>query len=187
MSDRSVQRPLPSYSAVLLTLGAASIHFAAAQEHFSESLLFGIFFVCLGFAQAGLAIALVVAPSRRLYAVALGGTLAVITLWLLSRTTGLPIGAKPWRPEEIGLPDLAATLMEAISCILFVLRIRRLSPRHRGRIRVGLRTLPALLFAPLLAFAGVGGLLNPMPPAFSAAPPVPGVASTSVKIGRAHV
>ncbi len=179
MSDQRLQRPLPSYSAVLLTLGAAAIHFAVAPEHFTEYVPYGIFFVGLGLAQVGLAIALIFRPTRRAYAIALGGTLAVIAVWLLSRTTGIPLGPRPWRAEEITTTDLAATLMEAITCLLFGLRLRRLSPR-RGHVRMALRTLPAVLFAPLLAFVGVGGALSPMPAAFSAAPPVTGVASTSV-------
>ena len=180
MSDRNLQRPLPSYSAVLLTLGAAAIHFAVAPQHFTEYLPFGIFFVCLGIAQVGLAIALLIASSRRLYVVALVGTLTVIAIWLISRTTGLPIGPTPWHAEDITFTDLAATVMEAVSCVLFLLRVRRLSSRRRGRVRIALRTLPAFLFTPLLAFAGVGGALSPMPTAFNAAPPLPGVATTSV-------
>lgn len=164
---------------MLLTLGAAAIHFAAVPEHFSLYLPYGIFFVLLGAAQVALAVLLLVAPSRRLYGIALAGTLVVIAIWLTSRTLGMPIGPRPWRPEEMALPDTAATLMESISCVLFVLRLRRLSPR-RGRVRIALRTLPAVLFAPLLAFGGVGGEMSPMPLAYNAAPPVPGVASTSV-------
>src|SRR5215831_3043794 len=104
-----------SNSAVLMTLGVAAIHLAAAPEHFSEYLPYGVFFVLLGAAQIALAIALLIAPSRRLYASAIAGTLAVTGVWLLSRTTGLPLSPLPWRPEAIAFPDFAATLMEAIT------------------------------------------------------------------------
>ena len=184
MSVGTVQRPLASYSAALLTLGAAAIHIAVAPEHFFVYVPYAVFFVCIGVAQVALAAALLIAPSRRLYTFALAGTLAVIGIWLLSRSAGLPIGPTPWRPEAITATDLAATLMEAIACILFVLRLRRLSPR-RGRVRVALRTTPAVLFAPLLAFVGVGGAMAPMPVAFSAAPAAAGVVSTSVPDLRA--
>jgi FtsP/CotA-like multicopper oxidase with cupredoxin domain len=169
----------PSYSAALLTLGAAAIHFAVAPEHISEYLLYGIFFILLGAAQVALAVALVVAPSRRLYAVALFGTLTVIGIWLMSRTTGLPIAPQPWRPETIAFTDFAATLLEAIACVLFILRVRRRPARRRGRVRLALTTLPALVFAPLMAFGGVGGALTPMPAAYDAAPFVSGQTSTS--------
>jgi len=169
----------PSYSAALLTLGAAAIHFAVAPDHISEYLLYGIFFILLGAAQVALAVALVVAPSRRLYAVALLGTLTVIGIWLMSRTTGLPIAPQPWRPETIAFTDFAATLLEAIACVLFILRVRRQPTRRRGRVRVALTTLPAAVFAPLMAFGGVGGGLTPMPAAYNAAPFVAGQTSTS--------
>jgi hypothetical protein len=70
--------------------------------------------------------------------------------------------------------------MEAIACVLFILRLRRLSPKKRGVVRVVFKTLPAAVFTPLLAFGGVGGLLTPMPVACDAAPAIPGQASTSV-------
>jgi len=180
MVHRKFTGSVPSYSAALLTLGAAAIHFAAAPGHFSEYLLYGIFFILLGAAQVALAVGLIVKPSRRLYALALLGTLAVIGLWLMSRTTGLPIAPRPWRPEEIAFPDFAATLLEAIACVLFAFRVRRPSARRRGVVRVVLRTLPAGLFAPLLAFGGVGGALTPMPAAFNAAPFVAGQTSISL-------
>jgi FtsP/CotA-like multicopper oxidase with cupredoxin domain len=178
--QRASESLIRSYSAALLTLCAAAIHFAAAREHFSEYLPYGIFFVLLGAAQIGLAIALVVAPSRRLYVAALVGTLAVIAIWLLSRTTGLPIAPVPWRPEAIGFPDFAATLLEAITCLVLIRRLRRPTSMRVGRLRRTLTTLPTMLFAPLLAFGGVGGALTPMPAAYSTAPFVAGQTSTSV-------
>src|SRR2546422_3887421 len=164
----------------LLMLGAAAIHFAAAPDHVSAYLPYRIFFILLGAAQVALAVSLVVAPSRRLYSAALLGTLAVIGLWLMSRTFGLPIAPVPWRPETIAFPDFAATVLEAIACLLFVLRLRRRPARRRGRVRVALTTLPALLFALLMAFGGVGSAMSPMVAAYSAAPAVPGEASLSV-------
>jgi FtsP/CotA-like multicopper oxidase with cupredoxin domain len=174
------ERPIRSYSAALLTLGAAAIHFAVTPEHFSEYVPYGVFFVLVGGAQVALAIGLMVVPSRRLYLAGLVGTLAVLGVWLMSRTVGLPIAPEPWRPETITFTDFAASLMEAISVLLFALRLRRRPPRRRGRVRTTLTILPAALFAPLLALAGVGGALSPMPAAFSVAPEVAGQTSTSV-------
>ena len=186
MVQRKFKGTVPSYSAALLTLGAAAIHFAAAPAHFSEYLPYGVFFVGLGFIQVDLAVALVLAPRRRIYAAALIGTLTVICIWLLSRTTGLPIAPQPWRPEAIAFPDFAATLLEAIACVLFILRLRRRTPKRRGVVRVTLRTVPAALFAPLLAFGGVGGALSPMPDAYNTAPYVAGQTSRSVVDLVAH-
>lgn len=177
-SDRS---PALLNSAALLTLGAAAIHFAVVREHFDEYALYGVFFVGLGIAQVALAAAILLVPSRRLFAIAAAGTAAVIGLWLLSRTTGLPIAPEPWRPEHVGFSDVVATLLEGISVIQF-LRLfgRPRRPVRRGRIRIALKMIPMVLFAPLLTFLAVGGALTPMPDAYNAAPAVPGLVSTSV-------
>jgi len=169
------------YSAALLTVGVAAIHFAAASEHMREYVPWGVFFIALGVAQVGLAVAAVVRPSRRLFIAAAVGTLAVICLWLMSRTVGVPIAPKPWRPEPVGSLDFTATALEAISVVLFLLLIR--VPRRakaRGIIRIALTTVPSALGAALAVWLGAGSALNPMPIAFSAGPYVPGQTSISV-------
>jgi len=177
-TDRS---PALINSAVLLTLGSAAIHFAVAPQHIGEYLPYGIFFLCLGTAQVALALAIALMPSRRLFAMAAAGTLGVIGIWLLSRTIGVPIAPVPWRPEPVGFPDLVATLLEGISVIQFLRLFRRpRRPRRRGRIRVALKMIPMVLFAPLVTYLGVGASLTPMPVAYNAAPAAPGQASTSV-------
>ena len=183
-TDRS---PALLNSAALLTLGAAAIHFAVVPDHLVEFPLYGVFFIGLGLAQVGLAAAIAVVPSRRMFAIAAAGTAAVMGLWLLSRTIGLPIAPIPWRPEAVGFPDVVATLLEGISVIQFLRLFRRpRRPRRRGRIRTGLKMLPMVIFAPLLAYLGVGAALTPMPVAYNAAPVVPGQASTSVVDLVAH-
>lgn len=178
---REMRRPVRSYAAAGLTVGAAAIHFAVAPDHLAEYPLYGIFFIVLGIAQVGMAIAILVAPSRRLFVGAAAGTLGVIGMWMLSRTVGLPLAPVPWRPEAVGVPDVAATALEAISALLFLVLVRWPSRvRPRGRIRVGLMTAPALLISIPATFLGVGSALAPMPVAYNAAPAVPGRASTSV-------
>ena len=169
------------YSAALLTLGVAGIHFAAAAGHLAEYLPWGVFFILLGLVQVALAVAIVVAPSTRLFLAAALGTAAIIGLWFASRITGLPIAPDPWRPEIPGMLDMFATLTEIISVVLFLLLARRpRKPKRRGRVRVALSTLPAVPLAVLAGWMAVGSALHPMPAAFNTAPPVTGQASTSV-------
>jgi FtsP/CotA-like multicopper oxidase with cupredoxin domain len=176
--DRS---PALLNSAALLTLGAAAIHFGVAPEHLAEFTPYGVFFIGLGIAQIGLAAAVVLVPSRRLFALAAAGTAAVIGLCLLSRTVGVPIAPIPWRPEPVGLPDVVATLLEGISVIQFLRLFRRPGrPRRAGRIRVALKMVPMVLFVPLATYLGLGAAMAPMPVAYNVAPAVPGRASTSV-------
>ena len=173
--------PVRSYSATLLTLGAAAIHFGVAPEHFDEYLPYGLFFAVVGLAQLGLAAAILLRPSRRLFVVAASGTAGVITMWLISRTVGMPIAPVPWTPEPVGFVDVQATLMEAVTVGLFLRRLRTpLKTKARGRVRVALTNAPALLAAILAAFAATGVAANPLIGAFNAAPAVPGHATTSV-------
>jgi FtsP/CotA-like multicopper oxidase with cupredoxin domain len=170
-----------SYSAALLILGAAAIHFAVAPEHFQEYLPFGLFFIGLGLAQLALAVAVLMAPSRRLYVIASGGTVAVIAIWLMSRTVGLPLGPDPWTPEPVGFIDLLASIIEATAVLVLLRRIRiPIRSSRVGRIRRALTTTPAVLAAVLAVFTGVGVAANPMMVAYNAAPAVPGQPSTSL-------
>lgn len=170
-----------TYSAALLIIGAAAIHFAAAAEHMPIYVPWGIFFICLGIAQISVAAAVVAAPSARLLVGAAIGTAGVIGLWLVSRTVGVPIAPEPWRPEPVGLLDVSASVLETISIVLLLLLMR--SPQSQkswGPIRIGLTTVPAGLAAAIAACLAAGSALNSMPVAFSAAPEVAGQTTTSV-------
>ncbi len=175
------RRPARLYSVALLTAGAAAIHISAAVNHLPEYLPWGVFFIFLAIAQVALAVAVVLVPGRGLFVAALVGTAGIIGVWVISRTVGLPFAPVPWSPEPIGALDLTATLMEAISIVLFVLLIRRPPrPRTRGRVRIAIATSPAALLSVLAGWLAAGTALNPMPVAFNAAPELAGQASTSV-------
>src|SRR3954454_14051283 len=87
-------RPAAVLRPELLLLGAASLgtavlHAAFAPGHFTETWSHGLFFAVLAWLQLALAVALVAFPSRRVFAL---GTLnlAVIAVWVMSRTVGAP-------------------------------------------------------------------------------------------------
>jgi FtsP/CotA-like multicopper oxidase with cupredoxin domain len=181
----SQQRPGPAllFGAALLTAGPAAIHFAVAPMHFQEWVPFGLFFVAVGAVQLAAAAAMLLQPSRRLFLAAGAGTLGVIALYLVSRTTGVPAGPFPWRPETVGFPDVACTAMEVVSLPLFaVAAFRRPRPRRRHPVRVVLAAAPATLLAVALTYVGTGTAGASMPVAYSVAPMVPGQASTSVDL-----
>jgi hypothetical protein len=98
---------------VVLSLGAAAIHFGVISEHFADWWAAGVFFIVTGWFQASWAVVLAVRRSR---AVAVAGALvnaAIVAVWLVSRTTGLPFGPDAGAPEAVGLADSVATLFEA--------------------------------------------------------------------------
>ena len=146
-------------AAAAFLLGPAAIHFAVAPEHLREYALYGVLFVLLGLAQAAIAVLVLVRPSSALL---LGGaalSLAVVALWLMSRTVGLPVAPVPWQPEPVGLPDLLSTLMEWLCAWLLIAADARLEAANRFRLG---RTAAALAFALIGAFgctlAGLGAV-----------------------------
>src|SRR6266704_3667027 len=134
---RGGRSPARLYSVALLTAGAASIHISAAVNHLPEYLPWGIFFICLAMAQVAVAAVVVLVPSRSLFVAASVGTAGVIGVWVISRTVGVPLAPVPWSPEPIGALDLTATLIEAVSIVLFVLLIRRPPGARRPGVNFG--------------------------------------------------
>ena len=39
---------------------------------------------------------------------------AIVLLWIVTRTSGVPFGPRPWHAEAIGSLDLFATIVEAV-------------------------------------------------------------------------
>jgi hypothetical protein len=113
VADRPRERYLPL--AVVSSAAAAGVHAAVGPEHFREQVLFGLFFAGAALAQIGWAVLMATRPSRGLLVAAVIGNLAVLTLWLITRTLGLP-GLLPG-PEAVGPWDLCCAAWELIVVI----------------------------------------------------------------------
>ena len=159
------------YRVAILTFGVAAIHFAVVPDHLDEYLPFGLFFIVLGFAQVALGLAAIIRPSQRLFAWAAFGTLAVLALWVITRTVGLPIGPDAGQPEAMGVTDVCAAVLEGVAVLLFALLAwgPRLKPRpnhgwwQAGRIAwnsltILLTTLLVLIFSTFGTLAGANGM-----------------------------
>jgi hypothetical protein len=86
------------YSAVVLSLVAALIHLWVTPEHFGEWWGYGTFMLVSFVAQAIYAVALLVRPRWPLLLLAgASGNLAIIGMWVVSRTVGIPWGRRPER------------------------------------------------------------------------------------------
>ena len=97
------------------SLGAGLVHLAVVREHAGESAYFGIFFLVSGALQFGwamLALALDRMPLPRLVAAA---QLAMVALWAVTRTVGLPTGPEVWTPEAVGRADVLCVVLEVVS------------------------------------------------------------------------
>jgi len=127
-----------------LSWAAGLIHVRAAFDHIDEYALYAVFFALLAPAQFAWGTALYRRASRRLLYAGAGMSLLVAALWIVSRTSGLPIGPTPWRPEAVGPIDSLCTADEVVLAALALLQLR---PGGRGPGRR------------LLAAAGIGLIL----------------------------
>jgi hypothetical protein len=101
-----------------LLVGAGAVHIAMAPSHFGESATEGVGFLVAAWLQIGLAVAVVVRPSRGVAV----GTVVVsdgcILAWVVSRTIGLPFGANADHAESVTIVDGVTVAMEAVTIIL---------------------------------------------------------------------
>ncbi len=122
----------PVAAMIALSAGAGAIHLSVAGGHFHEYWLFGAFFVALGIAQVAWAALLAIHGPSRALLIAATGNVAVVALWIASRTSGLPLGSHLGAPEALGFPDVTATLFEIVlvGCALWSLRHKPGSSRR---------------------------------------------------------
>jgi hypothetical protein len=136
-STVSLERALLMPTATL-SLAAAGIHFAVIQEHLDEYALFGYLFLVLAWFQAIWPIPFVMRRSALLGWLAVVVNLGAVLVWIWSRTTGLPIGADPGKPEPLGALDVAASVFEIVLVIWVLLLMT-----HRTRGALEARKMPA--------------------------------------------
>ena len=118
-SSRVPGRVATVYSALaVLSLAAAGIHFAVIGEHFQEYVVFGVFFSLVAWFQALWALCVVVAPTRWTLAVGFMANAAIACVWLVSRTTGVPIGPEPGVAEPAALLDVLSTVLELLIVVV---------------------------------------------------------------------
>ena len=114
------------------SIAAGVIHAAVVPEHVEEAWIFGFFFLLAACFQIAWAIPAVFRPSFIVYATGTLANGALIGIWLLSRTAGVPIGPDAWMPEPAQVLDVGATLLELIVVVGSVVVFR-----HRVWARTG--------------------------------------------------
>jgi hypothetical protein len=136
-----------------LAWAAALIHVEAAIGHVGEGTLHVLFFVLVANAQfAWGVLAYRLRDTRLLWAGAVG-SVAVVAVWLASRTTGVPVGPDAWQPEPVGLLDSIATADELVLALLVAL----------GSLAVARKVLTGVAVALLLlsSLSLTGGSVHP--------------------------
>lgn len=134
-----------------LSLLAAMIHLWVMPEHFEEWWGYGTFFLISAIAQGLYAPGLLLWPNRVILLAGVAGNLAIVILWLVTRTSGIPLfGPHAGEIEDVGTLDLVCTLAEVgIIAGLGALTLRDLPTERRIQIVVVL-AVSALFFWHLL-------------------------------------
>jgi hypothetical protein len=162
MTDQAVLEPGPDDAPVspqsrartdqwllaALLLGAGTIHVAMAPSHLGESALEGAGFLAAAWVQLALGVAVLLrAPSRRLLLAVAGTSVALIAVWLVSRTAGLPFGAHAGHAESISVVDGVCVALEAVAGLVAAAKLAGLaSGLLRSRAIAVVGALGALAF-----------------------------------------
>ena len=104
---------------------AALVHFWAMPGHFEEWWGYGVFFLVAATVQGVYGLALLRRPRRSLFIFGIGANLAIVVLYVATRTVGVPFfGPHAGVVEEVGVLDLAATMAELALAIALVALLR---------------------------------------------------------------
>jgi len=132
-----LSRPI-LYAAAALSLVAALIHLWVMPEHFRGWWGYGVFFLASAVAQALYVPLLLRRPNRTVLLLGVGGNLAIVLLYLLTRTVGIPLfGPHAWEVEGMGFTDLCATASElGIAAALGAVLLRGLPSDKRRSVLI---------------------------------------------------
>lgn len=108
------------------SVAAGVIHAAVVPEHLGEGWDFGVFFILAAGFQISWAITVLLRPSAIVCATGALANGALIGMWFVSRTIGLPIGPHMWMPEAARALDVTATFFEVILVVGSSALVRRL-------------------------------------------------------------
>jgi hypothetical protein len=132
------------YELLLLTTAlawcAGLIHAVVSIEHFEEYFLFGLFFAVLAPLQVVWGVLAYRRPRRDVLLAGAAANLAVVALWIASRTVGLPIGPDAGHPEALGVVDVLCSADE-VGLALLVVALLKL---RDGTLGMSLRMLRGL-------------------------------------------
>jgi hypothetical protein len=150
------------------SLGAGLVHLAVVQEHFEESALFGAFFLVSGALQIGWAMVALARDRMPLPRLVAAGQLAMVVLWAVTRTVGLPVGPDVWTPEAVGRADVLCVALELVSAGAVAAWIAQTrasgqtmrSGRYLALVGAGALVVAAMT-APALAATGGGEHMDP--------------------------
>jgi hypothetical protein len=140
----------PRTSLISATVGlvwaSALIHAIVVPEHLHEWGPAGAFFITTAATQLAAAALLWRNPTRALLRLIAYGSGALVLLWTISRTVGIPLGPHAGEVEPVGAVDMLSTLDElgAIALAALLLSGRVLLTRLAATLASGLVALSLL-------------------------------------------
>jgi hypothetical protein len=129
---------------------AAGIHLGVAPEHFGEWWGYGALSVLAAVGECTLVALVALRPRAWVIQAGIWASLATMLLYLVSRTSGMPLGPATGVVEPLDIPGLGATAAEAA---LVVVLCGLLDGRPRGRTLNALGLVGAALWIAALAGA----------------------------------
>lgn len=148
--------------AALLVLVSSFIHSSQIAGHFEQYWLYGAFFAVVTILQAVWAGLVYRDPlNRRVLVAGALGNAALMVVWAISRTFGVPIGPRGWHPEAVGVIDVLSKLDELAAVVLIATVLARLRGTRESISPLYLRLAamlagPLFLYSVLAAFGGGG-------------------------------
>jgi hypothetical protein len=113
---------LPAFASAL-SLSAAIAHLGVAEPHYRAWWLHGLFFVVCGALQALFAVLVLWRPRAWLVLTGIAGTLAILGMYVYSRTNGSPVGPHEGVPEPPGVYDMTTAAGEVALVVVLVLML----------------------------------------------------------------
>jgi hypothetical protein len=114
-------RPTPTLAlAAALSLAVAWVHLAYVAPHLRQWWAYGAFFIAAGAGQAVFAPLILRRPRPWLVLAGIAGNVAIVGMYVMSRTVGPPLGPHAHVAERAGSIDLSTTAAEIVLVALLV-------------------------------------------------------------------
>jgi hypothetical protein len=111
---RAAPRLAAPAAAAAVSLLAAWVHLAYTASHLRQWWAYGAFFLAAGVGQALYAPLVLRRPGPAVALLGIAGNLAIVGMYVVSRTAGVPLGPHAHVPEPAGPIDLATTGAEIV-------------------------------------------------------------------------
>jgi hypothetical protein len=140
---RARRLPWPASAAVAaaLSLGVAWVHLVYLSSHLREWWAYGAFFLAAGAGQALFAPLILHRPRPWLVALGIAGNVAIIGMYVLSRTAGPPLGPHAHVPEPAGAADLLTTAAEVVLVAVLLGMLSATARRRLANVLLGMGTV----------------------------------------------